>query len=65
MSVGAGKGVIHKLDKATQSRHFPEFNGGKGSHARKSTTSSRESFKSNYDEIDWSYKGKSYIKSGN
>jgi len=67
--VGAGKDVgknmIHKLDKATQSRHFPEFNGGKGSHARKSTKSSRESFKSNYDEIDWSYKGKSYIKSIN
>ena len=63
--MAVGKGLIHKLDKKTRNRHFPESNGGKGSHARKSTTNSRESFKSNYDEIDWSYKGKSYIKSIN
>jgi stalled ribosome alternative rescue factor ArfA len=48
--------MIHKLDKATRERHFPESNGGKGSHARKSTTESRETFKSNYDNIDWSDK---------
>ena len=48
--------MIHKLDKATRDRHFPESNGGKGSHARKSTTESRETFKSNYDNIDWSDK---------
>ena len=50
------KSLIHKLDKETRSRHFPESNGGKGSHARKSTQSSRKSFKSNYDAIDWSKK---------
>jgi hypothetical protein len=33
-----GKNMIHKLDKATRERHFPESNGGKGSHARKSTS---------------------------
>ena len=48
--------MIHKLDKATRDRHFPESNGGKGSHSRKSTTESRETFKSNYDNIDWSDK---------
>ena len=49
-----GKSLVHKLDKETRDRHFPEYNGGKGSHARKSTPSSREVFKSNYDKIDWS-----------
>ena len=48
--------MIHKLDKATQSRHFPEFNGGKGSHARKSTQDTRDAFKKNYDAIDWTKK---------
>jgi stalled ribosome alternative rescue factor ArfA len=60
-----GKDLIHKLDKETKDRHFPESNGGKGSHARKSTANSRETFKSNHDKIDWSYNGKSYIKSDN
>ena len=60
-----GKNLIHKLDKETRNRHFPESNGGKGSHARKSTQSSRESFKSNYDAIDWGRKDQSFIKSGN
>ena len=60
-----GKNLIHKLDKETRNRHFPESNGGKGSHARKSTVESRTVYKSNYDDIDWSYSGKSYIKSGN
>ncbi len=54
--MAVGKGVIHKLDKATNSRHFPEFNGGKGSHARKSTPESRNKFKDAYDAIDWSKK---------
>ena len=49
-----GTNIIHKLDKETRDRHFPEYNGGKGSYARKSTASSREVFKSNYDKIDWS-----------
>ena len=59
------KNLIHKLDKETRNRHFPESNGGKGSHARKSTVESRTVYKSNYDDIDWSYSGKSNIKSGN
>ena len=46
--------MIHKLDKETRNRHFPESNGGKGSHARKSTQISRTVYKSNYDKIDWS-----------
>ena len=49
-----GTSLVHKLDKETRDRHFPEYNGGKGSYARKSTASSREVFKSNYDKIDWS-----------
>jgi hypothetical protein len=61
--VGVGKNLIHKLDKETKDRHFPESNGGKGSHARKSTAESRETFKSNYDNIDWS--DKTCIKSDN
>ena len=59
------KGLLDKLDKKTRDKHFPEHNGGKGSHARKSTVESREVYKSNYDAIDWSYTGKSFIKSGN
>lgn len=50
------KGHVHKLDKATRDRHFPEKNGGKGSHARKSTRDSRAAFKNNYDAIDWGKK---------
>ena len=55
-----GKSRIDKLDKSVRDRHFPD--GGKGSHARKSTTATREAFKDNYDKIDWTYTGKSYIK---
>jgi hypothetical protein len=47
------KDLFKKLDKETRDRHFPEKNGGKGSQARKSTKSSREAFKSNYDNIKW------------
>lgn len=60
-----GPNMIHKLDKATQNRHFPEVNGGKGSHPRSSTRETREVYKDNFDKIDWEYKGKSFIKSGN
>lgn len=60
-----GPNLIHKLNKETRDRHFPESNGGKGSHARKSTVESRTVYKSNYETIDWSYSGKSFIKSGN
>lgn len=60
-----GTSMIHKLDKATQNRHFPEVNGGKGSHARTSTKETREVYKANFDAINWEYKGKSFIKSGN
>tara|TARA_R100000935_G_scaffold22749_1_gene41789 strand:- start:785 stop:946 length:162 start_codon:yes stop_codon:yes gene_type:complete len=50
------KGFIHKLPKKDIERHFPEKNGGKGSHARNTTVSSRKLFKSNFDSIDWSKK---------
>jgi|TARA_R110000803_G_scaffold33059_2_gene72539 hypothetical protein len=60
-----GPNLIHKLDKETRNRHFPEYNGGKGSHARKSTVKSRDVYKSNYDAINWEYTGPSFIKSGN
>ena len=45
------KGHIHKLPKKDIERHFPEKNGGKGSHARKNTKAGREAFRANYDRI--------------
>jgi hypothetical protein len=48
------KGHLHKLDKETRNRHFPESNGGKGGHARKSTKETREAYKANFGTIDWS-----------
>ncbi|MDG1314891.1 MAG: hypothetical protein P8P29_05135 [Flavobacteriaceae bacterium] len=45
------KNHLHKLDKKTRDRHFPESNGGKGSHPRKTTTESRKAFSDNYDRI--------------
>ena len=50
------KPLLAALDKKTRDRHFPESNGGKGSHARKSTPESRDKFKAAYDAIDWSKK---------
>ena len=50
------KPLLAALDKKTRERHFPESNGGKGSHARKSTPESRNKFKDAYDAIDWSKK---------
>jgi stalled ribosome alternative rescue factor ArfA len=42
----------HKLDKKTADRHFPEWShGGKGSHARKSSTDSRAAYSANWDRI--------------
>ena len=42
----------HKLDKKTADRHFPEWShGGKGSHARKTTTDSRAAYLANWDKI--------------
>jgi stalled ribosome alternative rescue factor ArfA len=46
----------HKLDKETRQRHFPEYDGGKGSRQRKSTSESRDKFKANYDKINWGNK---------
>jgi hypothetical protein len=46
--------MLGKLDKETRARHFPESNGGKGSHARKSTKETREVYKTKFDAIDWS-----------
>ncbi len=42
---------LHKLDKATRDRHFPEANGGKGSKPRNSTSDTRKKFNDNYDKI--------------
>ena len=42
----------HKLDKKTADRHFPNWShGGKGSHARKSSTDSRAAYLANWDKI--------------
>ena len=42
---------LHKLDKATRDRHFPESNGGKGSKPRTSTAESRKKYADNWDKI--------------
>ena len=42
---------LHKLDKATRDRHFPESNGGKGSKPRNSTPESRKKYQENWDKI--------------
>ena len=54
----AKKGMLHKLDKETRNRHFPESNGGKGSKPRTQTNETRAKYKSMYDQIDWSKKWK-------
>jgi hypothetical protein len=36
------KGFLDKLPKKDIDRHFPEKNGGKGSHARKTTVNSED-----------------------
>jgi hypothetical protein len=42
----------HKLDKKTADRHFPKWShGGKGDHARKTTTDSRARYSANWDRI--------------
>ena len=45
------KGHLHKLDKETINRHFPEKNGGKGDKPRNSTAESRKRYADNYDKI--------------
>ena len=52
----AKKNMLHKLDKETRNRHFPESNGGKGSKPRTQTSETRAKYKSMYDQIDWSKK---------
>ena len=42
---------LHKLDKATRDRHFPESNGGKGSKPKNSTAESRKKYQENWDKI--------------
>lgn len=42
---------LHKLDKATRDRHFPESNGGKGSKPRTSTAETRKKYDENWDKI--------------
>lgn len=51
-----GKSMIHKLKKEDRDRHFPEYNGGKGSHARKSSKEVRTSYSKGYDAINWNKK---------
>lgn len=41
----------HKLDKKTRQRHFPEYDGGKGSKPRISNRDSRKAFDDNWDRI--------------
>ena len=41
----------HTLDKKTINRHFPEYNGSKGQHPRRSTKSSRDAYSVGYDRI--------------
>jgi hypothetical protein len=41
----------HKLDKETRDRHFPEYNGGKGSRPRKFASNSSQSYKDGWDRI--------------
>ena len=42
----------HKLDKKTADRHFPNWShGGKGDHARKSSTDSRARYSANWGKI--------------
>ena len=42
----------HTLDKKTADRHFPNWShGGKGDHARKSSTDSRARYSANWDKI--------------
>ena len=42
---------LHKLDKATRDRHFPEANGGKGSKRRTETNESRKKYQENWEKI--------------
>ena len=42
---------LHKLDKATRDRHFPESNGGKGSKRRTETNESRKKYQENWEKI--------------
>ena len=51
-----GPNHVHSLDKETRDRYFPEYNGGKGSHARSSTKTTRQRFEDNYDKINWNRK---------
>ena len=47
------KNHLHKLDKKTRDRHFPESNGGKGSHPRKTTAETKQAYDDGYDVTDW------------
>ena len=49
----------HKLDKETRDRHFPEYNGGKGSKPRNSTAQSRQAYKDGWERIFGNGKDKS------
>jgi len=47
-------GHYDKLDRKTQTRHFPsEYGNGKGDHLRKQTPETKERYESNFDKIKW------------
>ena len=54
------KGHYGKLDRKTQTRHFPcEYGNGKGDHLRKQTETTKENFEKGFDNIKWgAYKSK-------
>ena len=37
-----GQSLVHKLEKKDRDRHYPEYTGGKGSHARRYDKTTRE-----------------------
>jgi len=41
----------HKLDKETRERHFPNYDGGKGSKPRKSTHKTRTAYSEGWNRI--------------
>lgn len=47
-------GHYDKLDRKTQTRHFPcEFGNGKGDHLRKQTKEVEENYSKGYDKVKW------------
>jgi hypothetical protein len=48
------KGHYDKLDRKTQTRHFPsEFGNGKGDHLRKQTKVTKKNYEKGFERIKW------------